>query len=308
MTDFLGIDIGGTKIAGAIVSAQGIARRRADIPTPAQDGGPSILAAALALARRLCADASIKAVGIGAGGQIDPVHGIVLSATDLLPGWAGIALKSAFIEALGVPAFADNDVNALAMGEARFGAAQGLSTVVFLAVGTGLGGALLIDGKLHRGAHGGGGEFGHLLLSMESDARRDAGGHVGTWEAYVSGPGLAQTYREIVGEHAPPLTGHEIERAARDTPDGPAARAIARTGEYFGYGLVSLANSLDPDLIVVGGGLAALGDALLGPARAVLRARALPHAAHCPVVVASLGANANVVGAATLAMPKSTRG
>ncbi len=225
-----------------------------------------------------------------------------MSATDLLPGWAGIDVKSAFAQGLGVPACVDNDVNALAKGEARFGAARGLSTVVFLAIGTGLGGALLINGRLHHGAHGGGGEFGHLLLSMDSDARTDGGGHVGTWEAYVSGPGLAQTYRDITREPLPSLTGQEIAWAAHDNPGGPAARAIARTGEYLGYGLVSLANALDPDLIVVGGGLAALGDALLAPARAILRARALPHAAQCPVTVAALGADANVIGAAALAM------
>ncbi len=302
MADFLGIDIGGTKIAGAIVSAQGIVRRRLDTPTPAREGGPRVLETAVALAQTLCAGEQIEAAGIGAGGQIDPVSGVVLSATDLLPGWAGMNIKTAFADALGVPAHADNDVNALAMGEARFGGAQGLSTVVFLAIGTGLGGALLINGMLHRGARGGGGEFGHLLLSMDPTARTDGGGHVGTWEAYVSGPALAQTYRESVGKDMPPLTGHDIARAAQGSPDGPAAQAIARTGEYLGYGLVSLANALDPDLIVVGGGLASLGDALLAPARRVMQMRALPHAAQCPVAVASLGGDANVIGAASLAM------
>lgn len=302
MADFLGIDIGGTKIAGAVVTAQGRVLRRLETPTPAQEGGARVLEAALALAQSLGAGEPIKAVGIGAGGQIDPARGVVLSATNLLPGWAGVDIKTAFAQSLGVPTFVDNDVNALAMGEARFGAAQGLPTVVFLAVGTGLGGALLMDGKLHHGAHGGGGEFGHLLLSMEADARTDGGGHAGTWEAYVSGPALARTYQEIAGEDAPRLTGREIALAAQDNPDSPAARAITRTGEYLGYGLVSLANTLDPDLIVVGGGLADLGDALLVPARAVLRARALPHGAQCPVVCAALGADANVIGAASLAM------
>lgn len=302
MADFLGIDIGGTKIAGAVVTAQGAVKRRLDTPTPAQEGGGRVLEAALALAHSLGAGAQVKAVGIGAGGQIDPARGVVLSATNLLPGWAGVDIKTAFAQSLGVPAFADNDVNALAMGEARFGAAQGLPTVVFLAVGTGLGGALLMDGKLHHGAHGGGGEFGHLLLSMDANARTDAGGHVGTWEAYVSGPALARTYREIAGEDTPRLTGREIALAAQNNPDSLAARAIAQTGEYLGYGLVSLANTLDPDLIIIGGGLAALGDALLVPARAVLRVRALPHGAQCPVVCAALGADANVIGAASLAM------
>lgn len=303
MTDYLGIDIGGTKIAGAIVTEAGRVKRRQDAPTPAREGGAAVLEAALALARILCAGEAIKAVGIGAGGQIDPASGVVLSATDLLPGWAGTPLKSAFAEALGVPAFADNDVNALAVGEARLGAARGLSTVVFLAVGTGLGGALLLGGRLHHGARGGGGEFGHILVSMDADARRDTGGHLGTWEAYASGPGLARTYAEIAGGSAPGLTGRAVAQAARHDPFGAAGRAITRTGEYLGFGLASLANALDPDLIVVGGGLADMGEALLAPARAVLHLRALPHAARCPVVVASLDADANVIGAASLAMP-----
>lgn len=303
MTDYLGIDIGGTKIAGAIVSERGIVRRRAEVPTGAQSGGAQVLQNAIALAHQLCAGDIIQAVGIGAGGQIDPASGVVLSATGLLPGWAGTPIKTAFADALGVEAFADNDVNALAMGEARFGAARGMPAIVFLAIGTGLGGALLIDGRLHRGARGGGGEFGHLLVSIGSDARRDAGGHVGTWEAYVSGPGLARTYQEIAGGRAPALTGADIARAARYDPDGPAAQAITRTGEYLGWGLTSLASALDPDIVIIGGGMAALGDALFDPARAILRARALPHAAQCPLAAASLGADASVVGAAALAMP-----
>ena len=185
---------------------------------------------------------------------MDAARGVIVSATDILPGWAGTPVKAAFEEALGLPASVDNDVNALAVGEARFGAARGKGTAVFLALGTGVGGALLLGGRLHHGAHGAGGEFGHILLTMAPEAGRGAG----TLEAYASGPGLVQTWRDLTGEGA-----------KRDGPDVPSraggAEAVRRTGEFLGYGLVSLANALDPDIIIIGGGLAALGDALLGP-------------------------------------------
>lgn len=301
----IGIDIGGTKIAGGLVTGEGIVSARRDVATPAQEGGQRVLEAALTLARSLrdAASEAVLGVGIGTGGQVDTNRGVIVSATDLLPGWAGSRVKAAFYDAFRLPAFVDNDVNALAAGEARFGAARQVNTVVFLALGTGVGGALLLKGRLHRGAHWSGGEFGHILLDISPTARRDAGGHTGTLEAYAAGPGLVQTWRDLTSDAHSAMTGHEIAaRAARD-PSGPAARAVARTGEYLGFGLVSLANALDPDLIVIGGGLAALGDALLGPARAVLQERALPGPARCPVVPASLGPDASLIGAASLIMP-----
>ncbi len=131
---------------------------------------------------------------------------------------------------------------------------------------------------------------------MEPDARRDAGGHAGTLEAYASGPGLVQTWREITGRTDRVVGTDILARAG-----GP--EAVGRTGEYLGYGLISLANTLDPDIIIIGGGLAALGDLLLTPARRVLQDRALPGPAQCPVVPAALGPDASVIGAAALAMP-----
>ena len=297
---FLGLDIGGTKIAGGLVTASGEVVQTAHCSTPAQDGGAAVLAVALALARSLAAGQTMSGIGVGTGGQVNADLGVIVSATELLPGWAGTPVKTAFENALGVPTFVDNDVNALAIGEARFGTARDLPTVVFLALGTGVGGALLLNGNVHHGAHWSGGEFGHLLLDISENARLDAGGHRGTLEAYASGTGLETTYRELTGTTR---TGREIAADAQHDPDGLAAQAITRTGEHLGYGLVSLANALDPDLIVIGGGLTALGEPLIGPARAILRQRALPGPAQCPVVTASLGINAAIIGAASLAMP-----
>jgi len=297
MTLYLGIDIGGTKISGGLVTSEGRVTLSDRRPTPLT-GGAAILETALGLAGALRAAAPepLLGISIGTGGQVDTERGVIVSATDILPGWAGTEVKAAFEQAFGLPCSVDNDVNALAVGETRFGARRGLGTVLYLALGTGVGGALLLGGRVHHGATWTGGEFGHLLLTTDEAAPRK------TLEEWASGPGLAQTYREMSGA-GPEVTGEAVgEEAVRD-PDGPAARAVTRTGECLGFGLASLANALDPDLIVIGGGLAALGDALLYPARRVLRQYALPGPARCPVVPAALGADAAVIGAAALGMP-----
>lgn len=304
MKHYIGIDIGGTKIAAGIVTGDGRLLSKIECPTPVKQGGPRILEDAIALARGLMS-AEIEAIGIGAGGQIDSVNGLVFSATDVLPGWKGLHIVGPVTKALGVPSSVDNDVNVLALGEARFGAASGLTngTVVFLALGTGVGGALLANGRIHTGAHFSGGEFGHILLSMDKNARRDTGGAVGTLEAYCSGPGLVDTYKEISGISNAELTGHDVVSDAEANPGGAGSKAIAQTGEYLGFGLVTLANALDPDLIIIGGGLASLGDALLNPAREIVKQRALPGPATCPIVTAGLGADAAIIGAASLVIP-----
>lgn len=302
----IGIDIGGTKIAGGIVTDAGEVLVREERPTPIKEGGKQILSVAIDLAKALQRQSkdAVEAVGIGAGGQIDAVQGSVFSATDVIPGWKGMHISEEFNRALGVPASVDNDVNVLALGETRFGAARNCAngTVVFLALGTGVGGALLTKGSIHHGAHWSGGEFGHILLTMDPNARRDTGGARGTLEAFCSGPGLVETWRELTGSKSPDVTGHDVVKDACHNADGLGRKAIDKTGEYLGYGLVSLANALDPDLIIIGGGLSELGDWLLEPARKVLKEHALPGPATCKVVRAELGLNAAIVGAASLVL------
>ena len=292
MSLYLGIDIGGTQIACGLVKHTGEVLRQSRRPTPLS-GGRSILDAALDLAAEFRAE-PIAAIGIGAGGQVNADTGVIASATSLLPGWAGTNVKAAFEAAFGLPCFVNNDVNALAVGEHRFGAGQNLATVIYLALGTGVGGALLLDGRLHHGTHLTGAEFGHLLLIMGGSPRR-------ALEDFASGPGLVQTYREISGFKGE-VTGEAVAAEAGQNAESQAALAVTRTAEYLGWGLVSLANVLDPDLIVIGGGLSALGDLLLEPARRVLAGHALPGPALCPVVPASLGPDASLIGAASLAM------
>jgi len=371
VANYIGVDIGGTKIAIALVGEGGQVSKRRSRPTPVKDGGKAILSQAVDLVGELIKEArsegtNIGGIGIGAGGQIDAAQGLVFSATDVLPGWKGLRLTEAFETAYNLPCKADNDVNVLALGEWRFGAAKNFAekkptaTIVFLALGTGVGGALIKAGEVHHGAHWSGGEFGHILLSMDGDARCDTGGARGTLEAYCSGPGMVATYLELCAgagncvtdaavadagvtlagastasastasastasasiasastagassagmasarATAASVTGEDVVAAAnleksRAVTAGPGMMAIALTGRYLGFGLTTLANALDPDLIIIGGGLATLGEDLLGPAREVLKERALPGPATCPVVIAGLAADAAVVGAAAL--------
>jgi glucokinase len=306
MTTLLGIDIGGTKIAGGLVNAEtGAVIFQDRVPTVAAEGGPAVLERALALARKLMAEATAREIapqgaGVGAGGQIDSRTGVVLSATAILPGWEGTRLKDAFVEGLQMANVqVDNDVNALAMGENRFGAGRGWDNLLYLALGTGVGGAIISNGRLHRSARGVSGEIGHLILDP-GGLECTCGGR-GCLEQYVSGPALLRHYQALNGGVGI-ADGTSLKALALNDPDGAAAHAILRTGEILGVGLVSLVNIFGPDRIIIGGGLAALGAALLEPARTVLMSRALPTVRDVPVITAALGADASIVGAASLAL------
>lgn len=294
----LGVDIGGTKIAAGIVDSEtGAVLYSARTPTNAAEGGPGILARALAHAKQVveAANITIEAVGIGAGGQIDYRTGIVLSATDILPGWAGTRLAEAFTETFHVPAYADNDVNAFALGEHRFGAGRGATDAVFIALGTGVGGAIVTNSKLHRGKRGTGGELGHMLFWNST--------RVGwaTIENFTSGNALYDYYRNGDGDKSV-KDGKEVGARAIAGTDRIATGSVVFLGEYFGYCLASLANILDTEQFVIGGGLSDLGDLLLEPARKIFAEHALPIFRDTPIVVAELGTNSSVVGAACVAL------
>jgi glucokinase len=300
---YVGVDIGGTKTAAGIVDREGKVLKKNKIATPAAEGGGAVLRASIELVRNLLDSWNEQpvAIGIGAGGQVDCRRGVIVSATDLLPGWAGQPVADRFTASFQIPTFVENDVNALAIGEYMFGSAKTYKTSVFIALGTGVGGALMIDGKLHHGAHWSGGEIGQMIIDFRDSARHDGAGHKGTLEAYASGHGLVASWRAITGDQAD-MTGEQIAQEAEQDSGSPAALAVAQTGRSLGFGLVSIVSVIDPDLIVIGGGLSLLGDMILGPARSILSSRALPGPSTCPLIVASLGYNSAIVGAAATAM------
>jgi len=307
----IGVDIGGTKIAAGVVDGLGhvVDLRRADTP----GAGPEAIEQAITDAvSGLRARHEVVAVGIGAAGWIGSDRATVLFAPHL--SWRDEPLQRALAARIDLPVVVENDANAAAWAEYRFGAGRGCSVLTCITLGTGIGGAVVIDGRLYRGAFGVAGEFGHM--SVVPDGRRCACGNRGCWEMYASGRALARDAREIA-EVSPvtaatligmadgdprAITGPMVTEAARGG-DPAALEVFAEMGRWLGRGLASLAAALDPQMFVLGGGLSDAGDLLLRPAAETFHS-SLSGRGHRPaaqVRLAQLGPWAGLVGAADLA-------
>lgn len=307
----IGVDIGGTKVAAGVVDDQGQVIDSTRRPTPGSDVAKTEAVIA-EVVNELSARHQVSAVGIGAAGWIANDRATVLFSPHLA--WRDEPLRDALAQAIGVPVVVENDANAAAWAEYRYGAARGAQVAVMVTMGTGIGGGLVMDGVLYRGAYGVGCEYGHM--SVVPDGRRCACGNRGCWEMYASGRALARDARELaavspVGAHRlmaladgdpDQLTGPLVTQAARE--GDPAAVEIYTTmGRWLGRGLANLAAVLDPTVFVIGGGVSEAGDLLLGPARQAfgesLTGRGFRPTAD--VLLAELGPQAGLVGAADLA-------
>lgn len=289
----LGIDIGGTKTAAALVDRGGRVLQRREAPTPARSGREAVLDAAARLAADLLG-AAAGPVGVGTAGTVDPTTGTIRYATDSLPGWTGTPVADALAARLGRPVRVTNDVNAAALGECWAGAGRDHAHVLLVAVGTGLGGALVRNGRVEAGARGAAGEVGHLPAPGAERLRCGCGRH-GHLEAIASGSGLAAAYAVETGTQ---VTGRTVaDRAAAG--DAVARRVVDRAGAALGAALAGLVALLDPDAVLVAGGAAG---ALLRAASAAYAAEVPAGWAGVPLRPAALGADAVLVGAARLAM------
>lgn len=287
----IGVDIGGTKIAAAVVDEGGAVGPLRTVPTPAAQGPAAVLAAAAEVARRV-------ACGVGTAGAVD-LGGRITHTTATLPGWLGTDVRGALAGALGLPVTVHNDVQAMAVGEAWCGAAASVPSALVVGVGTGIGGALIIDGVLVAGRHGLAGSVGHLPASRATGRPCGCGGHDHV-EAYAAGPAIAADYAARAGHTAvPPL--ETVSAAARDG-DPAALAAISEAAHVLGAGLAAAVNLLDPDLVVLGGGVVALGARFLDEVAASLRAAALPGPNQVALRPAQLGPAAVLVGAARAAL------
>ena len=213
----IGIDIGGTKIAGGLVDRSGAITERIQCPTRAPEGAQAIMARVVEMAASLrrAAGGKIEGIGVASGGQIDPRTGVVIHATDLLPGWKGTRITEIIEERFGVKARALNDGSAAALGEGRFGAAKGVSDFVLLTLGTGVGGGIVTDGRLLNGALGVAGSIGHMVI--DCDGRQCNCGSRGCLEAYVSGTAIRCGRRRTsayasAARRAPPRSAHACSR------------------------------------------------------------------------------------------------
>jgi glucokinase len=291
----VGVDIGGTKIAAAVVDTDGRLVAREDRLTPGRTTHPLVVEDTIVEAvEGLRRAHEVSAVGVGAAGFVDAAGRTVMFAPHL--SWREEPLADRLATRLDVPVLLDNDANAALWAEHRFGAARGAADVLLIALGTGIGGALVVGGRPYRGHGGMAGEFGHM--QVVPDGRPCECGRTGCWEQYCSGKALARfaadAGRRLAG---PALT------AAAEAGDIVARGAFAEVGRWLGVGVANVVAGLDPELVIVGGGVSAAGDLLLDPARAALAASlvAAEHRTVPPLVPAALGPDAGMIGAADLA-------
>ncbi len=306
-----GIDIGGTKVAGAVVDADGEVVAEARVVSPATD--PSAMEAAVAdLVAGFAAEHDIAAIGVGAAGYIASDRSTVLFAPNIA--WRNEPLGADLARLTGLPVVVENDANAAAWGEFRHGAGRDVDDQLMVTVGTGVGGGVVTDGRLLRGAHGVAAEIGHLCVVK--DGRPCGCGNRGCFEQYGSGTALVRSAREAVaassllaqdllkraGGDPEAITGPMITAAAKDG-DQFAVEQLQQLGGWLGHGIASLVAVLDPAVIVIGGGVSEAGDLLVDPLRSSfeheLTGRGFRPRAE--IRLAELGNRAGVIGAADLA-------
>ena len=308
----VGVDVGGTKVLGGVVDASGkvLATSRRDTP---REGGSALTKTIAEVALELMQKHSITAVGVSAAGFVSSDRKTML-ATPNIADWNGVQLDVELTKLIGLPVVIENDANAAAWGEAKFGAGRNQAHMMMLTIGTGVGGGIVVNNELYRGAFGIAAEFGHLRVVPE--------GHLcgcgarGCFEQYASGSALRRHAREAIS--ASPdlarnllargdgtidgLTGQAITDAAREG-DAVALAAFQTTAQYLGAGISSLAVLLDPSCVVIGGGVIDAGEILLAPTREAMK-RYMPFAGKHPypeIVAAELGNEAGLVGVADLA-------
>ncbi len=310
----LGIDIGGTNLVVGSVAEDGSALHALDSePTHAEAGQTDVLDRLITLAQRTIertrqevSGADIIGVGVGAPGPLDTKQGIVLLTPNL--GWVNLPLRQIIHERLGLPAALDNDANCAVLGEWWMGAARGTRNAIGITIGTGIGGGIIVDGKLYHGASDCAGEIGHTTIDTEG--RRCKCGNYGCLEAYASGPNIAlraveelkagavSRLADYVGGDLRQVTAQTVYQAAHDG-DQLALEVVNDTAKFLGVGIANLLNVFNPEVVVVCGGVTLAGDRLFDPLRREVARRAFkPAVSVCRIIPCELSGTAGVYGAA----------
>lgn len=294
-----GLDIGGTKISAVLCDRSGTVLADGVVPAPAREGGPAMTAAAAALVRSLEQGSGLVAVaaGVGAAGVIDQASGTVRAASESFTDWVGYAIGPELSNALGVPVAAENDVNAFLMGELRWGSVAGSAHAIGITLGTGVGGAVAIDGRILSGPHGAAGEIGHT--PGYSDLVCTCG-QVGHLETLASGRSIEARYAERVG--ADGTSGVEIAELAR-AGDADATAVFDAAGHALALAIATAVNLFDVVEVVVGGGVREAWDVLEPSLSATLAENGPVSGLALAVHPARLGGRAVALGAAALAWP-----
>lgn len=307
----IGIDVGGTNVKLALVNDKGNILYSNSVPTRAEMGYEYTVNNIKQAIKDLMAEtkaSNIEGIGFDFPGQIDYKNGIVRLAPNI-PGWVNIPIVQIIEDEFKIPTRIDNDVHCAALGELNFGAGKGCENFICMTVGTGIGSGIVINGKLVRGASNAAGELGHIKLQMH-DGPLCGCGDYGCMEAFASGPSIVAMAKEYLlsgkstrfqemangGE----ITPYIVAQAALEG-DPVAKRIFTQMCEYIGFGLASVVNLLNPERIIIGGGVADAGDILLDPIRETIKKRAMVVAGSAvEVVPAELGNTAGVIGASLL--------
>ncbi len=312
----LAIDLGGTNVRAALVDSQGHILIKKTLPTQAGDGSQQILRRIIEVSQSVLAEAELPvAIGMGSPGCVDSDRGIVLFATDNLPGWRGTDLKGALEKELSLRAYIDNDVNMMAYGESRIGAGTGVSALVCLTLGTGVGGAVILNGKIYRGQQYYAGELGHISINREGPFC-NCGGR-GCLESYIGTAALIKQVEDLrkdkidsgifhyAEKNEGKITPEIIFKAAQDKD--PSAQAILKEmGHCLGFALAMVVNVLSPERIVIGGGISRAWDYFYPSLMESLRRQSLfgPER-NVEVVMAELGPDAGLAGSGLYALEQA---
>jgi glucokinase len=310
---YAAIDLGGTKILSVISDGEGRVLEEDRRPTEAEEGEAAVIGRMVeslraAVKQSRLDPARIKALGVSAAGPTDFEHGVLLEPPNL-PGWQEVPLAARLRELTGLPTVLENDANCAAVGEWTFGAGRGTRHMIYMTVSTGIGGGLILDGRLYRGADGTAGEIGHVIVDAEGALC--GCGMRGCLEAMASGTAIGRMAREAAADgrsvrlreiaRREELDARDVAEAA-EAGDEVAMEIIARAGRYLGLGLAGLINIFNPESIVVGGGASRIGSRLLDPAFNLARALAFKRPVdRVRLETAALRGYAEVLGAAVLA-------
>jgi glucokinase len=311
----VGVDLGGTNLVIGAMSADGASQHAMhSIPTRADLGADAVVGRMVELIENVIAETraatgakrdDFLGVGIGSPGPLDRERGLVIFTPNL--GWRDFPLRDRVQDGVKLAATLDNDANCATLGEWWIGAAKGARNVVGLTIGTGIGGGLILDGKLYHGASDVAGEIGHATI--DSTGRRCGCGNYGCLEAYASGPAIAERAREALGggesSIMPSLVDGDLSKLTAATiydaarrEDELALHVVRETARFLGTGIANLLNIFNPEVVVLAGGVTQAGDALFDPLRAEVRRRAFkPAVDACRIVPGALEGNAGVVGA-----------
>jgi glucokinase len=305
----IGVDLGGTKMAVGVVDSEQQVHYQGREPSTGLSEEKLVEELAEELLEAKQARPDVVAAGLGIPATIDRDRGLAIHAVNLTI--TDVPIRDLMRERLGLPVYVDNDANVAALAEFLYGAGRGAKDVVLLTIGTGIGGGLILDGEVYRGSTGAAAELGHIVIEEDGPKCQGNCPNHGCVEALASGTAIAKAGKEAA-ERDPdsglgkalaegPIVGRTVTELAL-AGDGPAREVVAQAGRHIGVALSSLANIFDPDVFVIGGGVSAVGDLLLDPAREELRSRALPPQNGRPVKLAELGPDAGMVGAAAMAL------